>query len=147
MTKLKKLTSIVACAVMAVSSMATLAINTSAAYTNADNAIVSDHSIDVTSVNPNHVGTYYNGTSFVQISSSECNLYNVSYGGYSNICGYTSSFSVGTTGSSFTATLPAGQWFYYNSSGNIVHGTSSLIVSGSYSAKGTISIGGVTYTK
>lgn len=152
MTKSKKLTSLAACAIMAVSSMAAVSVNASAAEVLDEPAAVSDTSFAESYVNPSHQGAYYNGTSFIQITSSECNFYKVDYAGYNDICGYTSSFSVGTTGGSsgsysFSASFSSGNWYYYDSRGNIVHPNSSLYVYGTYNTNGTITVSGVSYTK
>lgn len=119
---------------------------------NSDAVVVTDDSLDPTAVNPTHEGTYWNGTSFIQITSTECFFFQVSYGSYNNICGTTDIFSVGTAGSAFSAKYYKGvdvDWYYYDNRGNVVHPGDEVVVTvvGTYNTNGTITINGVKYTK
>ena len=146
----KRLATLAACAVMATSSM--IGMGASAADTQTlpfSNSTIMTYA-DVI-LNGIQKGAYYNGTSsFVNItgtsaSNAECTFYNVSYDN-KNIYGVTSTFSAGTAGNGFSATLNSGQWYYYDKNNKRVSGTDTLYVGGTYKG-GKITINNKEYSR
>ncbi len=194
MKSLKKVTMITACAAIAGSASAALAVNVSADEFTPDTAVVysepviapdtdcipkvtdepvtvtdadvapevTDESVTVTdeiiiaddtavvlTVNASQEGTYWNGSSFIELlPSNVCNVFMVDAGQYLDICGTGGIWSTGATGYTFTATFHKNQWYHIVNGHNVVEQNKSVTIQGNYDpVNGIITVDLVKFIK
>lgn len=124
-------------------------INSVTGYETCYSIDVSEEQLNERSINMIATGVYWNGSSFIEVTSNdELILYMVNTKGYNNVCGVTTIFSADTEDTTFTAKFYQGEWYYYDSKGNIIRPTTTdpLYVTGSHSDN-TITVNGKKYTK